>query len=118
MKVQPEPTPSFERQQCFIGGCTWSVARLATLSADLEVMDVPVAHLNVWSTYKNLTLRQMVGHMQCVLDADMSKPIILDEDGVLMDGRHRIMHAILNGHETIKAVRFAENPRPCEVSDE
>jgi len=33
----------------------------------------------------------------------------------LMDGRHRIMRALLDGAETIKAVRFDENPSACSV---
>jgi hypothetical protein len=59
----------------------------------------------------------MVMHMRAVNDADLDKPIILDEDGELMDGRHRLMKAMLIGNETIKAVRFDENPSPCKVQD-
>jgi hypothetical protein len=44
----------------------------------------------------------MVTHMKAVNDADLEKPIILDEDGELMDGRHRMMKAMLTGAETIK----------------
>ena len=68
-------------------------------------------------TYEKLTLRDVVMHMKAVNDADLDKPIILDEDGELMDGRHRLMKAMLLGHENIKAVRFDENPSPCRVSD-
>ena len=74
---------------------------------------MPLQHMNVYSTYDKLSLRKMVMHMQAVNDADMSCPIILDEDGEILDGRHRIMKALLNGYETIKAVRFDENPSPC-----
>lgn len=54
-------------------------------------------------------------HMKAVNEADMAYPIILDEDGDLMDGRHRLMHAMLNEHKTIKAVRFDKNPEPCSI---
>ena len=47
-----------------------------------------------------------------VLEADMSFPIILDEDGWVMDGRHRIAKALLEGHEKIKFVRFDVTPSP------
>jgi len=80
-------------------------------------MEVPLNHLNVWHNYEKLTLREMVMHMKAVNAADLNYPIILDEDGELMDGRHRLMKAMLNGHETIKAVRFEENPSPCQVKD-
>lgn len=80
-------------------------------------MEIPLNHLNVWFKYENLTLREMVMHMKAVNDADLDYPIILDEDGELMDGRHRIMKAILNGCESIKAVRFDENPSPDKIDD-
>ncbi|MCG7904389.1 MAG: hypothetical protein JAY60_18430 [Candidatus Thiodiazotropha weberae] len=81
-------------------------------------MDVPLDHLNVYHKYRSHTLREMVMHMQAVERADLSYPIILDEDGEVMDGRHRIMKALLKGEKTIKAVRFDENPAPCEVKVE
>ena len=76
-------------------------------------MEIPLNHLNVYNKYEDLTLRQMVMHMKATQDADLDCPIILDEDGEIMDGRHRIMKALLIGAETIKAVRFDENPKPC-----
>lgn len=106
-----------EGQRCILGNNIWSVARLITLSKDFEVMDIPLNHLNVYSTYENLSLRDMVKHFNAVNDADLNYPIIMDEDGELMDGRHRIMKALLNGVDTIKAVRFDENPEPCEKKD-
>lgn len=48
----------------------------------------------------------------------MSKPIILSEDGEIMDGRHRVVHAIVNGLESVKAVRFEVNPEPCQIDEE
>ena len=80
-------------------------------------MDVPLRHLNVYNTYEKLTLREMVMHMKAVNNADLEKPIILDEDGELMDGRHRLMKAMLEGAPTIKVVRFDENPPPCQIRE-
>jgi hypothetical protein len=57
----------------------------------------------------------MVMHINAVLSADLKFPIILDEDGEIMDGRHRLMKAMLNGDETIRVVRFDENPSPCRI---
>lgn len=106
-----------EGQFSKLGKHEWSVARLITLSCDLEIMEIPLKHLNIYNKYENLTLREMVMHFRAVNDADLSYPIILDEDGEIMDGRHRIMKALLNGHETIKAVRFDKNPDPCRAHD-
>lgn len=107
-----------DEQECHIGRHHWSVARLVALVKDFKVMDVPLDHLSVWLNYKHLTLREMVMHMKAVNDADLSHPIILDEDGEIMDGRHRIMKAMLLGVETIKAVRFDENPPPCREDED
>ncbi len=104
-------------QESRLGKHTWSVARLITLAKDLPVMHIPLEHMNMFYKYENLTLRELVGHMKAVQDADLRYPIILDEDGDIMDGRHRLMKAILEGKKTIKAVRFTENPSPCKVTE-
>lgn len=102
-------------QQCRLGSNLWFVARLIALSKKLKPFDIPLKHLNVYNKYESLTLRDMVSHMKSVNEADLSFPIILDEDGEIMDGRHRIMNALLNNIKSIKAVRFDKNPEPCRV---
>lgn len=110
--------PSFEEQICTIGKHSWSVPRLIKLSESLQVFEAPIDALNVWNVYEKLTLRDMVMHFNAVNNAKLDYPIILDEDGELMDGRHRIMKAMLLGHKTIKTVRFDENPEPCKILDQ
>lgn len=106
-----------DEQMCTLGRHTWSVPRLFELSRGLPVMSVPLNHLSLYYTYEKLTLREMVMHMQAVRDADLDMPIILDEDGELMDGRHRLMKAMLLGCHKIKAVRFDKNPVPDRVNE-
>jgi hypothetical protein len=97
----------------------WSVSRLLELSKDLEVREAPIDFLNIYNTcYGDLSLREMVMHMRAVDAANLDYPIILDEDGEIMDGRHRITKAILQGKETIKVVRFNLNPEPCKNRNE
>lgn len=112
MKV--ETFCSHTEQTSRLGKHHWSVARLIELSKDLPIMEVPLNHLYVGDSYDKLRLREMVMHMKAVLAADLSFPIILDEDGEIMNGRHRIMKAMLEGAETIKARRFDKNPSPCK----
>ena len=107
-----------EEQMATLGRHSWSVARLHQLAKELPIMEVSLDHLNVYHKYSNLHLRDMVMHINAVLDADLSYPIILDEDGELLDGRHRLMKAMFEDHKTIKAVRFDENPSPCRVEEE
>ena len=115
MKIEPWCLP--HDQLSVLGRHSWSVAKLFELSRSLPVMDVPLNHLSLNYRYENLRLRDMVMHMRAVLDADLSTPIILDEDGELMDGRHRLMKAMLTGAETVKVVRFDKNPTPDRVSE-
>jgi len=106
-----------DNQMSQLGRHHWNVARLFQLSKDLKVMDIPLDHLNVHNIYEKLTMRDMVMHMKAIQSADLKHPIILDEDGEIMDGRHRVMKAMLTGKETIKAVRFDANPAPCKIDD-
>ena len=116
MKIKEWLKP--EDQMCNLGKHSWHVSRLFELSRKLEVKDVPLDYLNLYNNrYENLSMRELVMHMNAVKNADLSHPIILDEDGEIMDGRHRIMKALLNGDETIRVVRFDENPSPCETKD-
>lgn len=116
MKI--EQWASHHNQTCKLGRHSWSVARLIELARDLPVMEVPLNHMHLYYTYEKLKLRDFVMHMKAVNDADLDLPIILDEDGEVMDGRHRIMKAMLLGKETIRAVRFDENPSPCNISED
>lgn len=109
---------SHKEQMCDLGRHSWSIARLVELARDLPVTEAPIDCLNVYCVYNDISLRDMVMHMKAVNAANLDYPIILDEDGILMDGRHRIMKAILTGAKTIKMVRFDENPPPCLSKEE
>ena len=117
MSVHIDKFCAHEEQMCNIGSANWSIPRLINLSESLEVLDIPLKHINIANNYKNLYLRDMVMHFRAVQDANLKYPIILDEDGEIMDGRHRIMKALLENKETIKAVRFDKNPSPCRIDE-
>lgn len=110
MKIEPWIKP--EEQSAKVGRHHWSVPRLIQLASALPVMDVPLDHLYLWYDYGTLSLREMVMHWKAAEAANLAAPIILDEDGVIMDGRHRLMKAMMLGLPTIKAVRFDKNPPP------
>jgi len=56
--------------------------------------------------------------MKQVRDCDLNFPIILDDEGYVLDGRHRIIKALYEEQETIKAVRFEIMPEPCGFIEE
>ena len=112
LKFIKEHAPT-DVQMSRLGNHHWSVARLFELSKNLKVMDIPLQHLGMCYRYEKMTMLELAGQVVAVNEADLSYPIILDEEGEIMDGRHRLMKAIITGADTIKAVRFDVNPSPC-----
>jgi hypothetical protein len=93
----------------------WDVDRLIELSRELPVKDVELASIweidtPYWS--QPLTVRQVAQHVRLVRDVDPVHPIILAADGRVMDGMHRVVKALLDGRETIRAVQFETQPEP------
>ena len=90
----------------------WSVTNLIEQAEELPVFDLPLCCFNiasrVWDAVEGP--KGLVEHMKRVLAADTSKPVILDEDGFIMDGWHRVARALLDGESTIPAVRFEKTP--------
>lgn len=58
------------------------------------------------------TWRGLVEHVRLIDEADLSYPIILSASGEVMDGRHRIAKAALQGKSAVLAVRFIDDPEP------
>ena len=102
-----------EQKVCGDDGDEWLMPCLIDNAKDLEPFDIPLRHLSISNkTIGGISIRDFVAHMRLVLEADLSYPIILDEDGAIFDGRHRVAKALFNELEVIKAVRFDEDPEP------
>lgn len=101
------------------GAMFWKVARLIKLAESLEPFDIPLKHLNIYDLYPkvNSTL-DFVQHVRLILSVNVNCPIILDGEGYVMDGRHRVIRAVLDGAEFIPAVRFEETPDCCYTRQE
>ena len=96
-----------------------TIDRLVELTADLPVKDVDVDSIwEVDSVYwfndgdEVPTVRSIVDHMRLVNQVDTSYPIILGSNGCVMDGMHRVVRALLEGHRTMRAVQFEVDPEP------
>lgn len=91
---------------------------LAKHAQDLEVFEMPLKGIDIsrmpWSS-SNSSLKDFVKHMKRVMNADLSNPIILDHEGYIADGWHRVARALLEDEPMIKAVRFQTNP-PCDYT--
>ena len=92
----------------------WIVSNLIERAKGLEAFDLPLAAVYagspVWDPVSSPY--EMAQHMRRVLDVDTSKPVILDQEGFIMDGWHRVVRALIDGKATIKAVRFDVTPPP------
>ena len=100
-------------------GKTWEDVKLWEATKDNEVKDYPIADFLKQDTYWNIgSFKDLAEEMKMVLKADYSYPIIIDEQGELVDGAHRIVHAYLDGVETIKAVTIREEQFPKPDYDE
>lgn len=97
------------------GKKVWKVTSLIQSVKDqkLEIFDLPLCGINlgvtVWE-FGDLKIKNFVMHWKCANEVSLDYPVILDDDGFIMDGWHRVSKALFLGHATIKAVRFDETP--------
>lgn len=100
-------------------GDGYSVARLLDDTKDLAVFEVPLASLDLSSKiWDDCNMFALSFHVKKCMNADLSYPILLDWDGGVADGRHRIIKAIIDGKRTIKARRMHWKPQPDKKAEE
>jgi hypothetical protein len=106
----------------------FDVRRLIRLSASLPVRRIDprkLAELDedhwYFHTDARPTPRSILEHVALMRACALRYPIILDPDGRVMDGMHRVCRAILDGVERIPAVQFETDPAPdfadCNPAD-
>jgi hypothetical protein len=94
-------------------GNLYSVARLVDDTKNLPVFEIPIAGLCLADViWANASIDELAFHVRKCMDADLSCPILLDWNGEIADGRHRLIAAISKGKRTIKARRMTWKPEP------
>ena len=97
----------------------WDVNRLMELARQLPEISVPLSE--IWELEEvrwfdedrnRPTCRALLEHMRLVMDADPTYPILLGEDGRVMDGMHRVLKIALEGGHQIRAKQFEVDPEP------
>lgn len=58
------------------------------------------------------TPRAIAAHLQLVAAADTRYPILLDAQGRIMDGMHRVLQRLSQGHDSVWAQQFTTTPAP------
>ena len=100
----------------------WDVDRLLATVEDVAVESVALSDIaeldtTYWFDHGYApTVRAIVDHFRLVRQVDMSYPILIDPDGGVIDGMHRVARALLDGAETITAKRLRELPEPDYVN--
>ncbi|MEI2416213.1 hypothetical protein V8Z80_08515 [Orrella sp. JC864] len=99
-------------------GNQYSVARLVDDAKDLPIFDCPLAALDLsGEIWKGSNMHGLAFHVRKVMRADLDVPILLDWNGGIADGRHRVIKALALGKRTIKAKRMTWKPDPCRKSE-
>lgn len=84
-----------------------------------EVRDLPLWAVDLTDhPFPADNLSQFISQCKRVQDCSLNYPIILDDCGQIADGYHRLCKAILEGRETIKAIRLEEMPAPDRIEEE
>ena len=91
----------------------YNAETLIKLSKDLPIEYLDLSSISLDDTkfiiWKLDNVRDIVVHYERIKNSDLEKPIILRPDGVIMDGRHRIIKAISEGRRWLPAKRLTTN---------
>ena len=105
------------------GLLAWDVHRLIELSADFVPFGVPLSDIReldemFWYDLEGdrPTCRSVALHAKLINETDLKYPIILSQDGGVMDGMHRVCKALIQGLDVIQAVQFEVDPEPDYVN--
>jgi len=100
------------------GVLIWDVHRLVELAKTLPTSEVSLSDIReldetFWFELNDdqPTCRRIAQHAKLINDTDLSYPIIMSSDGRVMDGMHRVCKALIEGRDTILAVRFDMDPK-------
>lgn len=92
---------------------SYRVVDLIEAAKSLKTFNLPLQGIDL-SIYPwgRACINNFVYEMKRVQNADLSFPIILDNEGFICDGWHRVAKAILEGRKIIKAKRLEVMPEP------
>lgn len=92
---------------------SYRVIDLIEAAKDLDVFELPLCGVDIGvSPWGSQDIKSFVYHMKRVNDSNLDYPVILDDEGYICDGWHRVTKAILEGEVTIKVKRLIVMPEP------
>lgn len=97
-------------------GKRWNALKLIEHSKQFPVFDFPLAGFDLTRKAWDISdVDDFIYHAKRCMDTSLEHPLIFDKWGVLADGWHRIVKAILLGRTTIKAIRLESMPQEDAV---
>jgi len=112
---------TFGESEFVRGNKVW---RAETLYLFAKAKGYPVLDLPLWAVdltdkaFSADNLSQFIFQCKRVQDCSLDYPIILDDCGQIADGYHRVCKAIIEGRETIKAIRLEAMPAPDRIEED
>lgn len=101
------------------GLLAWDVDRLLRLTSAQKPVDLPLEKIReldeiFWFARdgNEPTCRRVAEHAKLINETSLGHPIIIDPEGRVMDGMHRVCKALIGGLKTIKAVKLLAMPEP------
>lgn len=97
------------------GNDYWAVPRLIQYvkEKNYPIFDLPLAGICVEHIVWDIkSMQNFIHHANRINKADLKYPILLDEQGYICDGWHRVVKAFIEGKSTIKAIRIQTMPEP------
>ena len=99
------------------------IYKTETLWREAKELPITIYKIDSEAIYDELVMWQVnnfwdfLVHFRKVLNADLTKPLIVRSDGYVMDGWHRIIRAIHEGIKELPQKRFLIDPEPDITPD-
>ena len=119
MKV-PVDNMTFAESEYHRGDKIWTAQTLYDFAKVKEypILDMPLWNIDLTAEpFECNQLHSFIFQCKRVNQCSLEYPIILDDVGQIADGYHRLCKAILEGKETVKAIRLLEMPAPDRVEN-
>lgn len=92
-------------------GKSYRVQDLIALACKLKPFDLPLQGIYIGGNpWGEIDIKMICYHVKRIEAANLDYPVILDDEGYICDGWHRVCKAIIAGQKTIRAVRLDVMP--------
>jgi len=99
-------------------GYKYRVKDILTIADNLTEFEIPISGIDIGiMPWKIDTIKEFCYHVNRLNNCNFDKPVILDDEGCICDGWHRVAKAVLEGKLTITAKRLLVMPEDCGKSD-